>query len=152
MVKSLILGIIALLAGVFIIAGTKIYTPILVGKLANFTRPETVLIVLAGALFIFFAFFSANFFIWFQEQTREKFIRKSVKESIIQFSILMVGAVFAAAIVGSFGAMLFLAEQVSQYLFWALFIIFMFLLFVSARRQDKIEKRLHRNRANWWRG
>lgn len=152
MLKSLFSGIIFILTAVIAVVGTKVCIYYFLVNLGCTTNPVFVLGVLTVVLFIFFAFYLGSFLGWFHARTRKNFGGRTFSNRIIESAITLFGAVIGALILGSFGAMLTLAQKVDTTLCWILLVIFMILLFSTAFRQDKRESRMNRSDANWWKG
>jgi H+/Cl- antiporter ClcA len=151
MIKSLTIGIITLFSCIIVIFTARYGTAKLFEKLIQNTSPSIVLCILTGFVFTFFGLFSQRFCRLLNEQ-RKKGLSRGWIESFFDFFVVMFGVLIFTVVMDSSMAMLHLAEQIDQKVFWAIFIIFVFLIFFSAYKQDKIEKRLNRNQTQWWRG
>jgi len=151
MIKSLTIGIITLFSGIIVIFTARYGTAKLLEKLIQNTSPSIVLCILTGFVFTFFGLFFKRFCSLFNEQ-RKKALGKAWIESFSDFFVVMFGVLVFTIVMDSSMAMLHLAEQINQNVFWVILMIFVFLIFFSAYKQDKIEKRLNRNQTNWWRG
>ena len=150
MIKFLVLLLIMILLGALVAAVTNLATVFFLKSIIELVGAIAFLIIFTIILLIVFVFFFSIFSKRFREKTEIKMHRLSWNERLSWLLASVVWVFAATFVISSFRVLLQVAETVNSNIFWFLLVIFMTILFASAYKQDKKEKRSSNTQTKWW--